>query len=56
MRQLFLTLLSRHGAYGYELRQAFERQFGDLLPTLNAGQITPLSRGSSGTVSWSAGT
>jgi DNA-binding PadR family transcriptional regulator len=45
MRELFLTLLSRRGAYGYELRQALDRQFGALLPTLNAGQIyTTLAR------------
>jgi DNA-binding PadR family transcriptional regulator len=39
MRELFLTLLTGRGAYGYELRQTLEREFGDLLPTLNPGQI-----------------
>jgi DNA-binding PadR family transcriptional regulator len=45
MRELFLTLLTGRSAYGYELRQTLEREFGDLLPTLNAGQIyTTLAR------------
>ncbi len=45
MRELFLTLMTGRGAYGYELRQALEREFGDLLPALNAGQIyTTLAR------------
>jgi DNA-binding PadR family transcriptional regulator len=45
MREIFLTLLSRRGAYGYELRQAVEREFPDLLPAMNAGQIyTTLAR------------
>lgn len=45
MRELFLTLLAPQGAYGYELRQALEHRFGDLLPALNAGQIyTTLAR------------
>ena len=45
MRELFLTLLASRGGYGYELRQALEGEFGDLLPTLNAGQIyTTLAR------------
>ena len=26
-------------AHGYELKQSFEQEFGDLLPALNAGQI-----------------
>src|SRR5262245_45062288 len=39
MKGLFLTLLAGHGGYGYELRQTLEDEFGDLLPTLNAGQI-----------------
>jgi len=45
MRELFLTLLTGRSAYGYELRQTLEREFGDLLPSLNAGQIyTTLAR------------
>jgi DNA-binding PadR family transcriptional regulator len=45
MRELFLTLLSRRQAHGYELRQALEREFGELLPAMNAGQIyTTLAR------------
>jgi DNA-binding PadR family transcriptional regulator len=45
MREIFLSLLSQRGAYGYELRQALEREFGDMLPTMNAGQIyTTLAR------------
>jgi DNA-binding PadR family transcriptional regulator len=45
MRELFLTLLNGRSAYGYELRQTLEREFDDLLPTLNAGQIyTTLAR------------
>jgi DNA-binding PadR family transcriptional regulator len=45
MREFFLTLLTGRSAYGYELRQTLEREFGDLLPTLNAGQIyTTLAR------------
>jgi DNA-binding PadR family transcriptional regulator len=45
MREHFLTLLTAGGAYGYELRQTLEREFGDLLPTMNAGQIyTTLAR------------
>jgi len=45
MKDVFLALLAGEGAYGYELRQELEKQFGDLLPTLNAGQIyTTLAR------------
>ena len=45
MREYFLTLLNGQGGYGYELRQALEHAFGDLLPALNAGQIyTTLAR------------
>jgi DNA-binding PadR family transcriptional regulator len=44
-QQLFLALLSGDGAHGYELKQAFEGEFGPLLPALNAGQIyTTLAR------------
>jgi DNA-binding PadR family transcriptional regulator len=39
MKELFLTLLSSRSAYGYELRQTLEHFFGDLLPSMNAGQI-----------------
>ncbi|OAI41830.1 hypothetical protein AYO38_03510 [bacterium SCGC AG-212-C10] len=45
IREIFLTLLAQRGAYGYELRQAVEREFADLLPAMNAGQIyTTLAR------------
>jgi DNA-binding PadR family transcriptional regulator len=45
MREFFLTLLAGQGGYGYELRQTLEREFGDLLPALNGGQIyTTLAR------------
>jgi DNA-binding PadR family transcriptional regulator len=45
MQELFLTLLSGRSAYGYELRQTLEREFGDLLPALNGGQVyTTLAR------------
>lgn len=39
MRELFLALLAGERGYGYELKQALEQEFGDLLPALNAGQI-----------------
>ena len=39
MKELFLALLSVERAHGYELKQSFEQEFGDLLPALNAGQI-----------------
>ena len=39
MKELFLALLSGERAHGYELKQSFEQEFGDLLPALNAGQI-----------------
>jgi DNA-binding PadR family transcriptional regulator len=39
MRELFLALLSGDRAHGYELKQSFEQEFGDLLPALNTGQI-----------------
>src|SRR5262245_30629035 len=39
MRELFLALLSGERAHGYELKQSFEQEFGELLPALNAGQI-----------------
>jgi len=45
MRWLFLALLAGDSSYGYELGQALEHEFGDLLPALNAGQIyTTLGR------------
>jgi DNA-binding PadR family transcriptional regulator len=45
MKQLFLALLSGDGTHGYELKQAFEEEFGSLLPAMNAGQIyTTLAR------------
>jgi DNA-binding PadR family transcriptional regulator len=39
MRELFLALLSGARTHGYELKQSWEQEFGDLLPALNAGQI-----------------
>jgi DNA-binding PadR family transcriptional regulator len=39
MRHLLLALLGGQGAYGYELKQSLDHEFGDLLPALNAGQI-----------------
>jgi DNA-binding PadR family transcriptional regulator len=45
MKELFLTLLASRRAYGYELRQILEHEFGNLLPAINAGQIyTTLAR------------
>jgi DNA-binding PadR family transcriptional regulator len=39
MRELFLALLAGDSAYGYELGQTLQQEFGELLPALNAGQI-----------------
>ena len=39
MREVFLALLAGGSGYGYELKQALEQPFGDVLPALNAGQI-----------------
>lgn len=39
MREHVLALLGGERAHGYELKQSFEHEFGDLLPALNAGQI-----------------
>jgi DNA-binding PadR family transcriptional regulator len=39
MRELFLALLAGERGHGYELRQALQEEFGELLPALNAGQI-----------------
>jgi DNA-binding PadR family transcriptional regulator len=39
MRELFLALLATERGHGYELRQALQQEFGELLPALNAGQI-----------------
>lgn len=45
MRHAFLALLAERPAHGYELKQALEEAFGDLLPPLNAGQVyTTLAR------------
>jgi DNA-binding PadR family transcriptional regulator len=45
MRELFLALIAGERGYGYELKQALEQEFGELLPALNAGQIyTTLAR------------
>ena len=34
-----MALLAGDRAYGYEIKQAFEAEFGDLLPAMNTGQI-----------------
>jgi DNA-binding PadR family transcriptional regulator len=39
MRELFLALLAEDSGYGYEIKQALEAEFDDLLPTMNTGQI-----------------
>src|SRR5919197_6565290 len=39
MRELFLALLAGQRGHGYELKQALEQEFGELLPALNAGQV-----------------
>jgi DNA-binding PadR family transcriptional regulator len=39
MKHLVLALLAGGGAYGYELKQSLDDEFGDLLPALNPGQI-----------------
>ena len=39
MRELCLALLAGERGYGYELKQALQQEFGDLLPAMNAGQI-----------------
>ncbi|TCN38389.1 DNA-binding PadR family transcriptional regulator [Kribbella orskensis] len=45
MQALFLALLADEGRHGYEIKQALEQEFGELLPALNAGQIySTLSR------------
>jgi DNA-binding PadR family transcriptional regulator len=45
MRNVFLALLARSPAHGYELKQAFEAATGGIWPELNAGQIyTTLGR------------
>ena len=45
MRYPFLALLADGPAHGYELKQALEHRFGDVLPPLNAGQVyTTLQR------------
>ena len=45
MRFPLLALLAKRPAHGYELKQALEETFGDLLPPLNAGQVyTTLAR------------
>jgi DNA-binding PadR family transcriptional regulator len=45
MKEMFLALLSGEHAHGYELKRGLEREFGSLLPALNAGQIyTTLGR------------
>src|SRR3954452_1801831 len=45
MKYPFLALLARSPAHGYELKQALDGCFGELLPPINAGQIyTTLGR------------
>ncbi len=45
MKNVFLSLLAKEPAHGYELRQALADEFGSLWPPLNAGQIyTTLAR------------
>jgi DNA-binding PadR family transcriptional regulator len=39
MREVFLAVLSRDGGYGYEIKRALEREFGSVLPAMNAGQV-----------------
>jgi DNA-binding PadR family transcriptional regulator len=39
MRELVLALLAGDGGHGYELKQALDQEFGELLPALNAGQV-----------------
>jgi DNA-binding PadR family transcriptional regulator len=39
MREMFLALLAGERGHGYELKQALQQEFGELLPALNAGQI-----------------
>jgi DNA-binding PadR family transcriptional regulator len=39
MRELFLALLAGDSGHGYELKQALEQEFKEVLPALNAGQI-----------------
>ena len=34
-----MALLAGDRAYGYEIKQALEAEFGDLLPAMNTGQI-----------------
>jgi DNA-binding PadR family transcriptional regulator len=39
MRELFMALLAGDSGNGYEIKQALEAEFGDLLPAVNTGQI-----------------
>jgi DNA-binding PadR family transcriptional regulator len=39
MRHALLALLAGGPAHGYELKQAFERQFGAIWPPVNIGQV-----------------
>jgi DNA-binding PadR family transcriptional regulator len=39
MRELFLALLAADRGHGYELKQALDQEFGQVLPAVNAGQI-----------------
>jgi DNA-binding PadR family transcriptional regulator len=39
MRELFMALLAGNRGYGYEIKQAIEAEFGDVLPAMNTGQV-----------------
>jgi DNA-binding PadR family transcriptional regulator len=39
MRELFMALLAGDSEHGYEIKQAFESRFGDVLPAMNSGQV-----------------
>jgi len=39
MRELFMALLAGSRGYGYEIKQALDAEFGEVLPAVNAGQV-----------------
>jgi DNA-binding PadR family transcriptional regulator len=39
MRELFMALLAGKGEHGYQVKQALEAEFGDVLPAMNTGQV-----------------
>jgi DNA-binding PadR family transcriptional regulator len=39
MRELFMALLAGRREYGYQVKQALEAEFGDVLPAMNTGQV-----------------